>query len=152
MTRPVLLAYDGSPGARHAIEVAGRLFGGGPAVVVHLHEPVVAPAVPIGAPGAALGGPVVDPEEDRRQAARVAAEGCRAAEAAGFTARARHAVEQGAGSIADAIADVAEDEDARVIVVGADRRSRLVATLLGSVSEHLARHGARPVLIVPPSA
>ena len=31
---PALLCYDGSPGARRAIDVGGGLLGGGPAVVL----------------------------------------------------------------------------------------------------------------------
>lgn len=149
MTGPVLLAFDGTPGSEHAIEVAARLFGGGPAVVVHLHEPAITAMVPMGAPGAALPPPDLDPQEDLRRATLIAEEGCRIAERAGFIPHERHAIDHGSANIAEAILGVAEREDARVIVVGQDRRSRLAALLLGSVSEHVMRRGHRPVLVVP---
>ncbi|OLE31876.1 MAG: hypothetical protein AUG47_08130 [Alphaproteobacteria bacterium 13_1_20CM_3_64_12] len=37
---PALLCYDGSPGARRAIDVGGGLLGGGPAVVLTVWQPV----------------------------------------------------------------------------------------------------------------
>ena len=38
--RPILIAYDGSENAKHAIRVAAALLGGGTAQVVHAWEPL----------------------------------------------------------------------------------------------------------------
>ncbi|MDN5751570.1 MAG: hypothetical protein L0H64_24240, partial [Pseudonocardia sp.] len=42
--RPVLIAYDGSPDARAAVEAAGHLFPGSHAVVLYAREPLEAVA------------------------------------------------------------------------------------------------------------
>jgi nucleotide-binding universal stress UspA family protein len=47
------------------------------------------------------------------------------------------------------IADLANSEDASLIVVGATGRGALVETLLGSTAEDVVRRSARPVLVVP---
>jgi nucleotide-binding universal stress UspA family protein len=55
------------------------------------------------------------------------------------------------GEAADAIARVAEDSGADVIVVGTRGRNALKGLLLGSVTHRLLHLASRPVLVVPPS-
>jgi hypothetical protein len=55
------------------------------------------------------------------------------------------------GSVADTIVCGAEEEDAAAIVLGARGLSR-TAAVLGSVSQRVARHATRPVLVLPPES
>jgi nucleotide-binding universal stress UspA family protein len=58
-------------------------------------------------------------------------------------------VEVVVGDTVEAIERAAEDENADLVVVGSNDKSFLQRLLGGSVSEELARHRTRPVLIVP---
>jgi nucleotide-binding universal stress UspA family protein len=52
------------------------------------------------------------------------------------------------GNPAESIVEAAASEDADIILVGAHSRGAIGRLLLGSVSEHVARHARCPVLIV----
>lgn len=52
------------------------------------------------------------------------------------------------GEPGESIVEAAESEDADVVLVGAHSRGTLGRLLMGSVSEHVARHAPCPVLIV----
>lgn len=56
------------------------------------------------------------------------------------------------GLPAERLADLADDEDAELIVVGSRGRGRFKAASLGSVSNSLVGVARCPVLIVPPAA
>ena len=56
------------------------------------------------------------------------------------------------GLPAERLADLADDEDAELIVVGSRGRGRFKAAFLGSVSNSLVGVARCPVLIVPPGA
>jgi nucleotide-binding universal stress UspA family protein len=56
------------------------------------------------------------------------------------------------GFPAERLADLADDEDAELIVVGSRGRGRFKAAFLGSVSSSLVGVARCPVLIVPPGA
>ena len=49
-----------------------------------------------------------------------------------------------------ALLHLADELDARVIVIGSRGRSAIAAAVLGSVSTGVLHHAHRPVLIVPP--
>jgi nucleotide-binding universal stress UspA family protein len=77
--------------------------------------------------------------------------------AAAFAARGRAAGVQvrfliWEGDPGEGIVEAAEAERADMIVVGTHGRSGLGRLLLGSVSEHVIRHAAVPVLVVRPRA
>jgi nucleotide-binding universal stress UspA family protein len=133
----ILICYDDSKGARHAIEVAAQLFPGRRAVVLD-----VAPPLTVAESYAAVGGVVPGFEElnteDALARARVGAEHAREA---GFEAEARANVD---APTWDGVVAMADEIDAGLIVVGAQE------LLKGSFSHDVAEHAGRPVLIVPP--
>jgi nucleotide-binding universal stress UspA family protein len=146
---PVLFAYDGSEHARAAIERAGALFAGGPAVVATAWTSFeeAAPSALLAMPGDMVRDSVdMLDSASRETAEELAAEGAELARAAGFDAQAR-AVRAG-GPFFAALLGLADEIDARAIVAGSRGRSRLAAAVLGSVSTGLLHHSKRPVLIV----
>jgi nucleotide-binding universal stress UspA family protein len=145
---PLLLCYDGSADATHAIERAGALFPGRSALVVTVwHQPL-----------AGLGGiawtaetPSMfeSAEVDREAAAnagRVAADGVRVAEQAGLRAEPRAV--QGSGPVWRTIIEVADRNDAAAIVMGSRGLTGLRSMLIGSVSSAVVGHADRPTLII----
>ena len=146
---PIVIGYDGSDFAKHAIEQAGRLFPGGRAIVANVFpsgaDSVAAAA--IGVPAGVLGEAADRLHEASRQAAEErAGEGARLASEAGLAAGRSEATE---GSSWSALKRVAEEEDASAIVVGSRGLSGFKEMLLGSTSSGLLHHSTRPVVVVP---
>jgi nucleotide-binding universal stress UspA family protein len=145
---PLLLCYDGSEDAAHAIERAGELFPGRRALVAMVwHQPLA------GLGGIAWSGEspsMVDvPELDREaaeKAGRVAADGMRLAEQAGLIAE--PLAVQGSGSVWRTILELAERNDAAAIVMGSRGLTGLRSMLLGSVSSAVVGHADRPTLVI----
>ena len=144
---PLILCYDGSDDARHAIRRAGRLFSGRHALVVTVWQQTVMP-VSLGFAGETAA--MVDFRELDRAAVeagrRVADEGVRIAQDAGLVAEA--AVVKAVGPIWEAIVEEADRHDAATIVMGSRGLTGLRAKLLGSVSSAVVHHADRPALIV----
>jgi nucleotide-binding universal stress UspA family protein len=142
---PILICYDGSPGAGRAIEAAATLLGSRRAVVLDVAPPIttaesLATLGPL-VPGAAF------EQMNTADAGQVAARGAELARSSGFEAEARGAL--GAPTW-EGVVDVADELDAAVIVIGSRGLSGLRETLDGSLSHQVAEHAGRPVLIVPP--
>jgi nucleotide-binding universal stress UspA family protein len=142
---PILLCYDDSDSARHAIDAAAALLPNRRAVVLDVGPPLttaesLAVLSPV-TPGAAF---EELNEDDARQRARAGAE---YALRAGFEAKARAGL---AAPTWEGIVDVADDIDAAVIVVGSRGLKGAREVFEGSVSHDVAEHAGRPVLIVPP--
>jgi nucleotide-binding universal stress UspA family protein len=148
----ILLCYDGSDGAKRAIEVAHAVAGDRRVTVLHLWEP----------PGGLMlsdpfgGLPVWSPDQIsevdavvRERAGRLVADGVRIAREAGFEAQGR--LEASPGSDWRAILDVADELDAQLIVLGARGLSAVESAILGSVSNAIVHHAKRPVLVGPPA-
>ena len=148
--RPLLLCYDGSPDSIEAIEVAGELIGGGPALVIHVWLPPSALmlAARIVADSHPLAPAIAEFDEAaHKEAERIAAEGAEAASRVGFeaaplTERAGHGVWR-------TIVKVADERDARAVIVGSHGRSAAASAVLGSVSHGVVNHCRRPVLVAP---
>jgi nucleotide-binding universal stress UspA family protein len=139
---PVVFAYDGSELARLAIDEAGRqLAHGRDALVVTVWQPFDVGFVPRS--GLELDAQQV--AEVRRAAEDTAAEGASRAETAGFRAR---SVAVESAPTWKAIADLADDRDASLIVLGSHGRTGLSGLVLGSVAGAVAAHSCRSVLIV----
>jgi nucleotide-binding universal stress UspA family protein len=145
---PLLLCYDGSADAVHAIEHAAAMFSGRRAVVATAWERL--DGFDSGAWLDEIGTAAVDDHYlDRRQAAHaaaVAAEGVRIAQQAGLEAVPVSV--EATGSVWRAILDLAERHDAATIVMGSRGLTGLRSIVHGSVSSAVAGHAERPILII----
>ncbi|MEU7740036.1 universal stress protein [Nonomuraea sp. NPDC049158] len=146
-TAPILIAYDGSSGARHALEETARLFPGAPAVVLYARQPLESLAAHL------EGHPALEELRDFDDktldaSERLATEGADLARGLGLKAEPRVASipEE---TVADAIADVAEEIDASLIVIGSRGRQGLRALVAGSTSTHVVHTSGRPTLVIP---
>ena len=144
---PLLLCYDGSADAKHAIERAPSLLVDRQALVVTVWQPVVGPdrvtwtGVTAGSFNFA--------EVDRAAAeagARVANQGVRIAQEAGLDAE--PVAVKATGSVWRTILEIAQRHDAAAIVIGSRGLTGLRSLLLGSVSDALVHHADRPTLVV----
>lgn len=151
--RPVLVGFDGSDAARHAVREAVALLPGRPVIVLTVWEPGLA-QLPISSPtgddlAIALPSPetvlAVD-EAQRARAAGLAEEGAQLARSLGADARATVSADE--ARVADTLADAAREHDAAAIVVGTHGHGRLADVLVGSTAQRLVRHADRPVLVV----
>jgi nucleotide-binding universal stress UspA family protein len=139
---PVVFAYDGSELAKRAIDEAGRLLGaGGEALVVTVWQPFDVGFLP----AAGIQFDAAQIADVRAAAAQTAAAGAALAEAAGFRA---DSAEIEKSPTWQGIAELADEHDARLIVLGSHGRSGLAGALVGSVASAVAAHFRRSVLIV----
>jgi nucleotide-binding universal stress UspA family protein len=139
---PVVFAYDGSDLAKQGIEEAGRLLEAGcEALVVTVWQPFDVGFLPVGG----MQFDAAQIADVRAAAAQTAAAGAALAEAAGFRAE---SAEVERSPIWKGIAELADEHDARVIVLGSHGRSGLAGAFVGSVASAVAAHSRRSVLIV----
>ncbi len=146
----ILLCYDGSAGAKHAIAEAHKALGHQTALLLHVWNAPMQMLTPdpFGGVTVPTGPPIVELERmavDRAQ--EVSADGLDVARAAGFAVEAR--TEPNEGTVWRTILDVADEIDASVIVMGTRGLSRVRSSLIGSVSNALVHHSKRMVLVVP---
>ncbi len=151
---PILIAYDGSPPARAAVDAAGALFAPRRAIVLTVWEPGMAEYMFVPDP-AGMGSTMLpyDPavarnieraNEDR--ARDIAEDGATLADTAGLDSEAL-AVED-VTEAADAIVAQAEEHRAAAIVIGSRGLSGLKSKLLGSTSRDVLHSATRPVVVV----
>lgn len=145
-TGPLLIAYDGSDDAQHAIDHVAALLSGADAVVLYVRQPLESLAAHLEGHPALEDVRSID-EGSRDGAERLAAEGAERARRAGLNAEPR--VASAIDAIGDTVARVADELDASVIVLGARGRRGLKSLVLGSVSQHAVHHTRRPTLVVP---
>jgi nucleotide-binding universal stress UspA family protein len=139
---PIVFAYDGSELAQHAIEEAGRLLqDGGDALVVTVWQPFDVGFLP----AAGLQFDAAQIADVRTAAAQTAEAGAALANAAGFKAQ---SAEIERSPTWKGIAELADQHDARLIVLGSHGRSGLAGVVVGSVAGAVAAHSRRSVLIV----
>jgi nucleotide-binding universal stress UspA family protein len=141
---PILICYDGSDGAKRAIDTAAALLGPRRAIVVDIGPMLTAEeSLAVLAPVS----PVAAFEEQNTDDALLAArEGAERARSAGFEAEARAEL---AAPTWQGIVDAAGETGAVLIVLGSRALNGARELLEGSVSHEVARHAGRPVLIVP---
>jgi nucleotide-binding universal stress UspA family protein len=150
MTRPLVIGYDGSPEARHAVDFAARTLRCDSALVVNVIHDQAVGLMPASMAGTPPPMPSGEHEAELERAGRaVAAEGADRARAAGLDATSVTRRGGGAGDVARVLLDVADECDGALIVVGHRHASRLESALLGSVSVSAVREERRPVLVVP---
>jgi nucleotide-binding universal stress UspA family protein len=152
MDTSIVCGVDGSPDSDAALAVAARMAErlGARLVLAHVAEPVLVPyahAAPFG--GMSTAGPLAAHEEKLAQGEAALRLLEQAAEAGGV-AGAEHRV--AIGLPAERLAEIADDEDAELIVVGSRGRGAFKAAFLGSVSASLIGVARCPVLVVPPGA
>ncbi|HYI98200.1 MAG TPA: universal stress protein [Thermoleophilaceae bacterium] len=149
-SKPVLIAYDGSEGAKAAVEAAGRLFPDRPAVVVSVWHPAAdipaASLIAIPAGVATSAYEALD-KESESQATEKADEGATAAKDLGLDAT--PSTLRSNGQVWATIVRAADQEDAEAIVVGSRGLSGVKSALLGSVANGVVHHSTRPVVVIP---
>jgi nucleotide-binding universal stress UspA family protein len=151
LEKAVVCGVDGSPDSEAALVVAARLADrlGARLVLANVVEPVRSPSGAVGAIGfgnVARTAFVDVFAEQVRVGERLLAE--TAARANVGTADRRVV----SGFAAERLADLADEEDAQLIVVGSRGRGAFKAAFLGSVSTSLVGVARCPVLVVPPGA
>ena len=134
----IIIGYDGSEGAKGAIEFAGKYFSDRDAIVVTAFEDW---------PPAVHGDTVQIDDATRAKAGATAEEGAALARQAGIKAE-PHTV-YAAEKAWQSIIDVADKLDAGLIVVGSHGYNGLRPLVLGSISHQLAHHAHQPVVAVP---
>jgi nucleotide-binding universal stress UspA family protein len=150
MSASIVCGVDGSPDSQAALRVAARLADRLrlKLVVAHVAEPAHIPyaaAAPFG--GMAGRAAVMEEVESQEEnAARLLEE---VVAASGFVDAERRA---GVGVPAEALADIADEVDAELIVVGSRGRGAFKSAFLGSVSNAVIGIARCPVLLVPPGA
>jgi len=142
---PIVICYDGSPGAARAIEAAATLLGPRRSVVVDVAPPITA-AESVATISAVVPAAAFE-QANTADATRVAAQGVQLARASGFDAEARAIT---GTPIWEAVIDVANELGAAAIVIGSRGLSGMREFFEGSLSHDVAEHAGRPVLIVPP--
>jgi nucleotide-binding universal stress UspA family protein len=139
--QPILLATDGSPTAAHATRTAidyAKVFGAS-LLIVSVWDVTYEPI------GVAYG-PIL-PDIDhvgRKQAQKVVDDAATEARREGVEIEALIC----RGTPAERICTIAEEYDARLIVVGSHGWGPLKRALFGSVSTGVLHHAKRPVLVV----
>lgn len=136
-TLPLLVAYDGSADARRALHWAAHesLRSGVPVHVLAVNE--ILPATWGGASGMVVTeGYVLDSSAVLEEAAKALAD-------AGVTTA---TTGQRTGPVVGELLRAAES--ASVLVIGSQGRGAAGEALMGSVSQHLARHATCPVVVV----
>jgi nucleotide-binding universal stress UspA family protein len=142
--------YDGSDAAKHAIAVSAPLLAPARAVLLHVWLPLSTILLwnPLIGSSWPLSGPAGEIDDACRAAGqRLADEGTALALEAGFDvepviAESRHGAWR-------TVVHVADERDARTVVVGSHGRSPMSSALLGGVAAGVAHHSARPVLVIP---
>lgn len=139
----IVLGLDGSPGSEAALDWCVRYAPAFDAEVVSVFalNPLIsvipAPVLPDESP--------MWEAQAVKQMADELREWCRALAASGVPSRTCVA----RGTPFEVLEQVADDEDAILIVVGRSGRGGIAEMLLGSVPHTLTHHALRPVLVVP---
>jgi nucleotide-binding universal stress UspA family protein len=142
MFKKIIWATDGSESADRALGLAKSLATQDGATLVAVHSVEV-----LAGPGSHGAYPELPDEDEReakiaRQVAQLTQEGLRAE---------ARIVRGGVMSAAHAIADVALEEGADLIVVGTRGHTVLSGLLVGGVTQRLLHIAPCPVLAVPPA-
>jgi nucleotide-binding universal stress UspA family protein len=146
----LLICFDGSEGARAALDEAARLFPGQRALVACYWQPFAESSKRFAIDILEL---VQDPdsinEREMQLVEKVAVEGAATARALGLDAES--AAVRIDGPIEEAILGHAEEIGASAIILGSRSRSKLRSLILGDVANEVAQRATRPVFLVSSS-
>lgn len=152
----MIIAFDGSAAARHAIVAAAKFLRGCRVLVATVWEEGLEYALATQSVPGEMGAPppMVDPEVaqdvDRalhEQADQLARDGAALASSHGLDAQPL-AVADEEGSVARTLLALTRDQRAAAIVVGSRGLGGIRARLEGSTSRSLLRHASCPVVVV----
>lgn len=150
MEKSIVVGVDGSEDSEAALVVAEGLADqlGARLVLANVVEYAHSPSATIGPMGPGIGAsvPFGDDLGEQVRAAEALLE--KIVEEADVEAETRVV----AGLAGERLADLADEEDAAMVVVGSRGRGAFKAAFLGSVSTSLIGVARRPVLVVPPGA
>jgi nucleotide-binding universal stress UspA family protein len=147
MSGPVLFCYDGSENSRAAMAAAGELIARPvPAVVLTVWQTAAALLAQAGGFAVGFGDEEQFDADEEKLAWQAAQEAATRGGELGYEITPR--VEQAKEGTARTVIEVANELDARLVVCGRRGRGIVTSALLGSVSQAVLAHGARPVLIV----
>jgi nucleotide-binding universal stress UspA family protein len=156
---PILIAYDGSPSADHALREAGRLLPGRRALVVVVYKQGIGfevmdlPTATIGLPPAPIDvRTALELDQDlAERSQKLAQQGAELAREAGFDPEPLAVADDVDTPVAETIVTVAKEQGADAIVVGAHGHGRLSEVVLGSTSRDVIRRAPCPVVVARPA-
>jgi len=144
----IVIAYDGSDNARHAITVATQELGQRRADVLHVWEPLASATNRLAIYATLAGAAAEEIELEGKRAQTIADEGAKLARDAGFEATA--VALRTDGPTAAAIVDYVAEHKPGLVVMGTRGLTGLRSAIAGSVSHQVVEHLAVPVLVIPP--
>ena len=153
---PIVIAYDGSAAAQHAVREAGSLLAGKPALVVVVWKQALGfellelPTATLGLPPAPIDmRTALEIDEAMQQRARqLAQRGADLARDAGFEAEGLAVADEPDVPVSATLVEVARERDAQAIAIGAHGHGRLADVILGSTTRDVVRQAPCPVLVV----
>ena len=146
--RTVLICYDGSDRAQHAIAVTATLFPGAHAHVLNVWEPLERIVARYAAIGPYLGEGVGEADAGiEADSTALADAGAKLAVDAGLQATPHTASLQ--STVWEAVVDLAEELDVDAIITGTRSLHGVREALANTLSHALLQHSARPVLAIP---
>jgi nucleotide-binding universal stress UspA family protein len=146
--RTVLICYDGSDRAQHAVAVSATLFPGAHAHVLNVWEPLERVNARYAALGPYIGEGIADADADiEADAASLAAAGAQLANEAGLDATPHTASLN--TTVWEAVVEVADKLDVDAIITGTRSLHGVREAFSNALSHALLQHSPRPVLAIP---
>jgi nucleotide-binding universal stress UspA family protein len=142
---PLILCYDGSEPAKHAIQRAADLLEPRHVLVLTVWQPTAVFAPGLGGVANALNFVEID-RAAADESCRTAEEGVRIARDRGLDAE--PVTVEATGPVWHTIVETADRHDAAAIVMGSRGLTALRSMLLGSVSGGVVHHADRPTLVI----
>lgn len=148
----VVIAFDGSPTARRAVDYASKFLSADRAILVTVWSPMdrgSETTVTYDLDGPPDPVPADEIDIALAEAQRINRQGQELAAAAGLPVEPLCVAQT--YTVWQSIIDVADEADADLIVTGTRATTGFRSLIQSSVADHVLRRGHRPVLIVPPA-